>query len=233
MRSEANALPKYIQASETLIRDIVAGRLRDGERLAPERDMAADMGIAVGTLRKALGELEQRGLIERIQGSGNYIRHQPDTSGVYALFRLERIDGGGLPSADLYEVSKVEKPADLPRFGSSTMAHRIRRLRRLSAEPIALEEIWLDAKWADTIDPKRLSESLYLFYRRSLNLWITRAEDRIGIAPMPDWGRSLGVFRDGMAGFVERFGETDTGEVAEYSRTWFNSDRARYVSRIR
>ena len=233
MRTEAQALPKYIQASETLIRDIMAGRLRDGERLAPERDMAASMGIAVGTLRKALGELEARGLIERIQGSGNYIRHQDDTSGVYAFFRLERLDGGGLPTADLYEVERVEKPRDLPRFGSSIHAHRIRRIRRLSAEPVALEEIWLDAKWAERIEPKRLSESLYLYYRRSLNLWIARAEDRIGVAAVPDWGRGLGVFSSETAGFVERFGETETGEVAEYSRTWFNSDRARYVSRIK
>ncbi len=232
MRTEAHALPKYVQASETLIRDISAGRLRDGERLAPEREMAADMGIAVGTLRKALSELENRGLLERIQGSGNYIRHRPEASGLYAFFRLERLEGGGLPTADLLEVKRVTKPADLPSFGTSPEGHRIRRIRRLSAEPVALEEIWLDVKWADKIDPERVSESLYLFYRRSLNLWIVRAEDRIGIAPLPDWGLSLGLFSGEAAGYVERFGETEAGEVAEYSRTWFNPDRARYVSRM-
>ncbi len=232
MRTEAHALPKYVQASETLIRDISAGRLRDGERLAPEREMAADMGIAVGTLRKALSELENRGLLERIQGSGNYIRHRPEASGLYAFFRLERLEGGGLPTADLLEVKRLTKPADLPRFGNSPEGHRIRRIRRLSAEPVALEEIWLDATWADRIDPERVSESLYLFYRRSLNLWIARAEDRIGVAPLPDWGRSLGLFSSEAAGYVERFGETEAGEVAEYSRTWFNPERARYVSRM-
>ncbi len=232
MRTEANALPKYIQASETLIRDISAGRLHDGERLAPEREMAARMGIAVGTLRKALSELEERGLVERIQGSGNYVRHRPEASGLYAFFRLERLDGGGLPTADLLEVSRLDKPDDLPPFGRSTEAFRIRRIRRLSAEPAALEEIWLDGIWASEIAPSQLSESLYLFYRRSLNLWIARAEDRIGIAPVPDWGRTYGVFASDIAGYVERFGETETGEVAEYSRTWFNTDRARYVSRM-
>lgn len=232
MRTEAHALPKYVQASETLIRDISAGRLRDGERLAPEREMAARMGIAVGTLRKALSELEGRGLVERIHGSGNYVRHRPQSSGLYAFFRLERLDGGGLPTADLFEVGRMAKPGDLPKFGRSDTAHRIRRIRRLSATPVALEEIWLDGVWADRIDPEKLSESLYLFYRRSLNLWITRAEDRVGIAPVPDWGRSLDVFKGDTAGYVERWGQTEAGEVAEYSRTWFNADRARYVSRM-
>lgn len=232
MGTEAYALPKYVQASETLIRDISAGRLRDGERLAPEREMAAQMGIAVGTLRKALSELEDRGLVERIQGSGNYVRHRPEASGLYAFFRLERLEGGGLPTADLLDLRRMEKPSDLPSFGRSTHAFRIQRMRRLSALPVALEEIWLDGVWAEQIVPDDLSESLYLFYRRSLNLWIVRAEDRIGIAAVPDWGRSLDVFQGDIAGYVERWGRTEANEVAEYSRTWFNTDRARYVSRM-
>ncbi len=232
MSTEAYALPKYVQASETLIRDISAGRLRDGERLAPEREMAARMGIAVGTLRKALSELEERGLVERIQGSGNYVRHRPEASGLYAFFRLERLEGGGLPTADLLDVRRMEKPSDLPWFGQSNTAFRIQRLRRLSALPVALEEIWLDGVWASEITARDLSESLYLFYRRSLNLWIAQAEDRIGIAPVPAWGRSLDVFQGDTAGYVERWGRTEAGEVAEYSRTWFNTDRARYVSRM-
>lgn len=232
MGTEAYALPKYVQASETLIRDISAGRLRDGERLAPEREMAAQMGIAVGTLRKALSELEERGLVERIQGSGNYVRHRPEASGLYAFFRLERLEGGGLPTADLLDVRRMEKPADLPRFGRSTHGFRIQRMRRLSALPVAIEEIWLDGVWAEDIAARDLSESLYLYYRRSLNLWIAKAEDRIGIAPVPDWGRSLDVFQSEIAGYVERWGRTESNEVAEYSRTWFNADRARYVSRM-
>ncbi|MEM7719910.1 MAG: GntR family transcriptional regulator [Pseudomonadota bacterium] len=232
MVSEAYALPKYVQASETLIRDISAGRLREGERLAPEREMAANMGIAVGTLRKALSELEGRGLVERIQGSGNYVRHRPEASGLYAFFRLERLEGGGLPTADLLEVKRLEKPDDLPRFGHAAHAFRMRRLRRLSAQPVALEEIWLDGIWAERITSTDLSESLYLFYRRSLNLWITQAEDRIGIAQVPEWGRSLDVFEGDTAGYVERWGRTEAKDVAEYSRTWFNTDRARYVSRM-
>ena len=194
--------------------------------------MAAQMGIAVGTLRKALSELEDRGLVERIQGSGNYVRHRPEASGLYAFFRLERLEGGGLPTADLLDLRRMEKPSDLPSFGRSTHAFRIQRMRRLSALPVALEEIWLDGVWAEQIVPDDLSESLYLFYIRSLNLWIVRAEDRIGIAPVPDWGRSLDVFQGDIAGYVERWGRTEANEVAEYSRTWFNTDRARYVSRM-
>ncbi|MDO5528339.1 MAG: GntR family transcriptional regulator, partial [Paracoccus sp. (in: a-proteobacteria)] len=108
-------LPIYLRIAETLSRDIASGRLQDGARLPPERDMAADIGASVGTLRKALAELEARGLLTRRQGSGNYIRASAQPQGIYALFRLERIDGGGgLPTAQVQSVDRLPKPSDLP-----------------------------------------------------------------------------------------------------------------------
>ena len=72
--SEATSLPVYIQISEMLMREIIAGRLSDGERLLPERDLAKSLNISVGTLRKALKDLEQKGALFRRHGSGNYIK---------------------------------------------------------------------------------------------------------------------------------------------------------------
>ena len=234
MRPAPTSLPKYVQTSEMLIREIASGRLLDGERLPPEREMAKSLGLAVGTLRKALTELEMRGLVERIQGSGNYVRHDPKATGVYAFFRLELIEGGGLPTADVIDVAKLSKPDNLPDFGSSPMAHRIRRLRRLSGTPVALEEIWLDGAWADDLSAAKLSESLYLYYRTALALWIARAEDQVGVDQVPDWAASDFPLSPGTtSGYVERRGMTATGEIAEFSRTWFDSDKCRYVSRMR
>lgn len=234
MPADSTALPKYLQTAEMLIRDIAAGRLLDGERLPPEREMAAELGLAVGTLRKALSDLEEKGLLERVQGSGNYVRYRPDAGGVYAFFRLELTEGGGLPTAEVLSLDLVAKAADLPAFGESPAAHRIRRLRRLSGVAAGLEEVWLDAARAPSLRAQDLSESLYLFYRRKLGLNIARAEDRVGVAPVPDWApESFPIARGRPAGFVERRSMASEGDVAEFSRTWFDFDKVRYVSRIR
>lgn len=232
--SDTHALPKYVQISELLIRDIQAGRLVDGERLPPERDMAGDLGIAVGTLRKALSDLEDKGLLERVHGSGNYVRYRPDAGGVYAFFRLELVEGGGLPTAEVLALDLVAKPNDVPVFGESPAAHRIRRLRRLSGVTAALEEVWLDAARAPALKRQDLSESLYLFYRTRLGLSIARAEDRVGVAPVPVWApEGFPIAPGAPAGFVDRRSITAEGEMAEFSRTWFDFDKVRYVSRIR
>jgi GntR family transcriptional regulator len=222
------------QISEMLIREIAAGRMIDGEKLPPEREMAAGLGVAVGTLRKALADLGRKGLLERIQGSGNYVRSKPDVDSVYAMFRLELVEGGGLPTAQVLSVERLPKIADMPQFGSSSEGHRIRRLRSLGGKPAAVEEIWLDASYANTITAEDLSESLYIFYRKALGFWIARAEDRVGVGAVPDWSPAeFGLPAGAPSGFVERIGRTHDGASAEFSRTWFDHNVARYVSRLR
>ncbi len=228
-----HALPLHVQISEMLIREIQSGRLVDGERLPPERAFAAQLGIAVGTLRKALADLTEKGMLERVQGSGNYVRARADAQSVYAFFRVELLAGGGLPTAELLSVDRLPKPADLPAFGASDEGHRIRRLRSLSGTPAVLEEIWLDGGYADTVTPGDLSESLYLFYRERLGLWITRAEDRLGLAPVPDWApTAFGVSPGNPALMATRISWSQDGASAEVSRNWIDTEVARYVARI-
>lgn len=217
-----------------LIREIAAGRRIDGEKLPPEREMAAALDVAVGTLRKALADLEGKGLLERRQGSGNYVRSRPDVASVYAMFRLELLEGGGLPTARVLSVEKLPKAADLPEFGSHQQGHRIRRLRSLGGRPAAIEEIWLDGSHAERIAAEDLSDSLYLFYRKALGFWIARAEDRVGVSAVPGWAPAeFGLDAGAPAGFIERIGWAQTGASAEFSRTWFDHNIARYVARLR
>ncbi|SLN24292.1 HTH-type transcriptional repressor YvoA [Aquimixticola soesokkakensis] len=227
-----DALPIYLQISELLIRDIAAGRLVDGQKLPPERDFAKAHGTTVRTLRKALNELEKKGLLERIQGSGNYVRAGGQVESVYSMFRLELVSGGGLPTADILSVESCEKPAGLPPFGTTTQATRIRRLRYLSGTVIAVEEIWLDAG-AGTLKRDSMQDSLYRTYKQQLGLWITRAEDRVGLGRVPDWSpQAFPLVIGQTTAFIERLSWGQAPEPVEFSRTWYDTDKALYVQRL-
>lgn len=231
-RKYAGALPKYIQLSELIIREMDAGRLLDGERLPPERDMARAYGTSIGTLRKALADLETKGLLRRLQGSGNYIQKAQKPAGLYAMFRLELLSGGGLPTADVLTLDVLEKPADLPTFGASIFATRIRRQRYLNDVAIAVEEIWLDAS-VGTLNQKMLTDSLYQTYLKRLNFWITRAEDRVSIATYPDWTPERFAAAATPCGYIERYSWAEGNAPIEFSRTWFDPSRAVYVQRLK
>jgi GntR family transcriptional regulator len=228
------SLPLYQQISELLIRDIASGRLIDGERLPPEREMAADLGIAVGTLRQALKDLTAKGLLDRVQGSGNYIRAKADPASVYAMLRIELATGGGLPTAQVISVDRLVKDPRLPAFGTSAEGHRIRRLRFLSGTIAAVEEIWLDASYIPKIAIGDLSESLYLYYRQSLGLWIARAEDSIGQGALPDWSPAEFPHPAGSPlPMITRVSWDQEARAAEASWTWYDPQTVRYVARLK
>ncbi|SMX38264.1 GntR family transcriptional regulator [Octadecabacter ascidiaceicola] len=230
-RQRPTALPKYVQIAEMLIRDIAAGRLADGARLPPERELSQTLNTAVGTLRKALDLLVEKSLLERVQGSGNYVRARADVPSIYSFLRIERLQGGGLPTAEVLSIDQMVAPREA-RF-SSPNGFRFRRLRFMDRIPAAMEEIWLDCAVTDVVDEDAVSESLYLYYSEVLGVVITSAEDRINVGSVPNWvDPRFGLRAGEIAGYIERTGRSHTGETVEYSRTWFDPNQINYVSRL-
>ncbi len=227
-------LPRHLQISEMLIRDIRAGRLLDGEKLHPERQLADDLGISVGTLRRSLADLEEKGFLRRIQGSGNYIVRDVDGENIYSFFHLELLRGGGLPTARALSVTQMPKPNDLPPFGNAAEAFRIRRLRYLDGADAAIEEVWLDGECASSLALRDLDDALYQYYRRRLGFVIGRVTDVVGLGLPPVWAPpDFGHLRERNWGYIERRGVDQHGREMEFSRTWFDPGTARYVARWR
>lgn len=56
-----------------LAEDILEGRVSTGDRLPAHRDLADQLGIGVGTVTKAYGILERRGLVRTVKGSGSFV----------------------------------------------------------------------------------------------------------------------------------------------------------------
>ncbi len=225
-------LPLHLEISEMLAREIKAGVLMEGEKLEPERSMAKRFGIAVGTLRKALSELHQKGMLERVQGSGNYVRNVDEVNTIYGFFRLELLTGGGLPSAATLSVDQVSGDAQI-NFAKQDNYYRIRRLRYLNDTDSALEEIWLDASYVRTpLTVNNMTDSLYKLYKERLGFWIGRVEDNLSVSAKPAWKPDdFSPNAEDSWGFVERRSWDQLGRQAEYSKTWFNCDTTRYVAR--
>lgn len=231
----AKPLPVYMQIAELLVRQIKAGYWRSGERLPTEADLAQAMSVAVGTLRKSLALLEEQGVLERIQGSGTYVRRTEGTQQIYELFRLELTHGPGLPTAQILNLSKQRRPEDIPALGNAPDADcwRVRRLRYLSQVPVALEEIWFDATLCPKLQSEELGDSMYLFYQQSFQRWIARVEDRISAGPTPDWAQApYGVPANQCSGYIERLSWATDNKIAEFSKTWFDPAVCRYTSRM-
>src|SRR5918992_4133836 len=79
--TRAETKPSLVDIAEEALRNWLAtGRHRPGERLPPEQELSAHLGISRGTLRTALQRLEDTGEIVRRQGSGTYVGRSASTA---------------------------------------------------------------------------------------------------------------------------------------------------------
>ena len=79
--------PKYQQVFENLSREILSGKYKPGQKFPSEAALVQQFRTSRITIGRALRDLTQRGLVERIAGSGTYVR-QAHAVGDGLLFGL-------------------------------------------------------------------------------------------------------------------------------------------------
>ena len=73
--------PKYRQVFENLSREILSGKYQSGQKFPSEAALVQQFRTSRITIGRALRELQLRGLVERIAGSGTYVRQPPAADG--------------------------------------------------------------------------------------------------------------------------------------------------------
>lgn len=63
----------YMQVADHIAERIKAGELRPGARLPGERDLAEEYEVAIGTARRAIQELRERGLLVTLPAKGTFV----------------------------------------------------------------------------------------------------------------------------------------------------------------
>ncbi len=66
--------PAYAQLATILRRQIAEGLYPPGDRIPSESSMSKEYGVSPMTVRQAIGVLTEQGLLERIQGSGTFVK---------------------------------------------------------------------------------------------------------------------------------------------------------------
>jgi GntR family transcriptional regulator len=133
-----------VDVAEQALRSWLAtGRHRPGERLPPEQELSAHLGISRGTLRTALQRLEDTGEIVRRQGSGTYVGRAVSTSldeGLEKLVSYSALARERGVKLEVGELSVEERPlraetAEIFGLPADTLATQITRVLLMDGEP--------------------------------------------------------------------------------------------------
>jgi DNA-binding transcriptional regulator YhcF (GntR family) len=108
---------RYNQTKLNILHQIAELELEVGEMLPSERSMAAKLGISMGTLRRALAELESQEIIKKQHGRGSILKKsikQGSERSRLALIHIKRVEQNKLLSSlDELEAYLNERAIDL------------------------------------------------------------------------------------------------------------------------
>jgi GntR family transcriptional regulator len=164
---------------------IVAGEWPAGSAIPAEQSLAAQHGVALGTMRRALDLLAEQGLVERIHGRGTFVRQGLSGAPMLRFFRFGAA-GNEAPSSRILAREALAAPADIARalgFGPGEQALRLKRLRSVGRQPALHEEIWLPLPLfapLATGDPAGWGDLLYPLFAECCGVHVHRAVDTIG-----------------------------------------------------
>jgi GntR family transcriptional repressor for pyruvate dehydrogenase complex len=97
--------PAAGQVVEHVRQLIEAGRLKPGNRLPPERDLAASIGVSRPSLRSGLRTLQAMGVVRSRQGAGTFIADGPPRLGGGPLSFLAALHG--FTRDEMFEARRV------------------------------------------------------------------------------------------------------------------------------
>ena len=72
--------PLYLRLADRIEFDIGEGAISEGAKLPPQRDLAFDLGVTIGTVGRAYAVLRQRGLVSGEVGRGTYVLARENSS---------------------------------------------------------------------------------------------------------------------------------------------------------
>ncbi|MFJ2355796.1 MULTISPECIES: GntR family transcriptional regulator [Frigoribacterium] len=179
----SSPIPLWFQMSTRLEAAILGGQLPAGARLENEVGLGERLGLSRPTVRRAIQELVDKGLVVRRRGIGTQVVHGPVTRNVELTSLFEDLtDSGKAPTTRLLAhqvVTADEKTALALGIEVGDRVSHVRRLRLADGVPVAVLENYLPLDLAPFSDADLAAQGLYQLLR-ALGVTIRVAKQRIG-----------------------------------------------------
>jgi GntR family transcriptional regulator len=232
----SSPVPYYAQLLEILSGRIARSVYPPGAQLPGEPELCRLFGVSRTVVRQALGEMEQKGLIERRKGKGTFAA-PPKISESLAQrltgFHADMLARGYHPvTAVLHQrvVEAGERVAHLLEIPAGARVLDIKRLRSVEDLPVQLVTSYLPYALCPRLAEVDLTNrSLYDFLEGECGLVIARGRRTIEAVPAGEAdARLLGVERGAALIRLESLSFLADGRPLEYYEALHRGDRSRF-----
>jgi DNA-binding GntR family transcriptional regulator len=224
----AGPVPLYYQVASRIERAITAGTLAPGTRIDNELDLADRLGLSRPTIRRAIQELVDKGLLVRRRGIGTQVVHG-SVNRKMALTSLyeDLADSQQQPATQLLLHEVVPAGTDVgERLGVDPAASvlHLRRLRLAGRTPLALLENYLPEPHTRIAADDLAEYGLYQLLR-SGGVAFRVAQQRIGArGATAEESRLMEIGRHDAVLTMDRVAYDSAGVAIEYGHHSYRPD---------
>jgi GntR family transcriptional regulator len=229
-------VPLYHVLKETLRLEIRSGLYKPGQLIPPEKELQDRFNVSRTTVRRAIRDLSDEGLLDPQPGRGTYVRSPKLSSVLQRLwgFHEEMAAKGLSPSVQTLSIEKITPDRSLAeklRVDESEPVWRLVRLQSIDGEPMTLLTTYHLVAHVPGLKQmlESVSNSIYQVLANS-GISLSRADEYLEATAIgPRDARLLGV-RAGHPGLViERISYDQRDRIVEYSMRICRGDRYRYA----
>lgn len=221
-------VPLYFQLAQQLEDAIRDGRLRPGDRIDTETDLAERLGLGRPTVRQAVQELVSKGLLVRRRGVGTQVVAAQFTRPLELTSLFDDLAAADhRPTTrvlDLRAVPAEDHVATALSIPPDSIVTYVERLRLQRDEPLALMRNWLPVDVVELDEPRLSSSGLYELLRRA-GVHLRIADQRIGArAATRVEALQLGLRTGAPLLTMDRTAFDDGGRAVEYAEHCYRAD---------
>ena len=176
-------IPLYFQIAQKIEKAVLDGTLPAGSRVENEVSLGDRLGLSRPTIRRAIQDLVDKGLLVRRRGIGTQVVHGQVTRGVELTSLYEDLTRSGKkPSTTMltYKVmSADQKIAEQLGVEVDSPVLYLQRVRSADKVPVSIMENWLPADFTDITEEELNEHGLYQILR-GRGVTIRVAKQKIG-----------------------------------------------------
>jgi GntR family transcriptional regulator len=244
VRGEIFRFPRLHAQVRSVIEERIAGGVYlPGQSLPPEVVLARELGVSRVTLREALRNLEDEGILSRRHGVGTFVEAPvpilrcvlSQNSGVTETIERSGMVAGTPEERWLLTVADVRAAKELACDPSGLVA--VERLRTADGRPVVATEDFLPKDLFQdrqllrrTIKEGLHGGSIYEFLARDLGIRAERASTRITPArAAPTLTRQLRIPRDSLVMLLEQTDFNSSGRPVMFSREYWIRNAIQFI----
>lgn len=179
-----SATPLYLQLEEILRQEILSGSRREGDKLSTENELVEQYKVSRITVRRAVEELCEEGLVVRHPGKGTFVTGVVMRNDLNAPrgWTENAIANGYRPSTVCTELDMVPSTEVCRLFEVKQGEERYcraRRVRALNGKPAVYEIDYFPSQDAEFLTKELLSGSVFRLLRQWRKLRVIREKETI------------------------------------------------------